>query len=52
MYQISKFSLRGLSNKIDELTITCLNDAPHIICLSEHHLTKENIQTLLGAYYC
>ena len=46
-----------MSNKIDELTIHWANDAPHILCLSEHHLSSVAIQKViienynLGAYY-
>jgi hypothetical protein len=51
-------NIRGLGNKIDELNINLVNDVPHILCLSEHHLPTEVIQTInidnynLGAYYC
>jgi hypothetical protein len=50
-------NVRGLGNKI-ELVINWGNDAPHILCISEHHLTKEAILNLnidnykLGAFYC
>ena len=50
--------IRGLGNKTDELVIKWGKDAPHILCLSEHHLLTEVIQNIivdnykLGAYYC
>jgi len=51
-------NIRGLGNKIDELVINWVKDPPHILCLSEHHLSTEVIQGIiidiynLGAYYC
>jgi exonuclease III len=51
-------NIRGLGNKTDQLVINCPNDAPHILCSSEHHLTAEIIKNLstenysLGAFYC
>jgi exonuclease III len=51
-------NIRGLGNKIDELVISWGKDAPHVLCLSEHHLSREVIQDIivddynLGAYYC
>jgi hypothetical protein len=57
-FQIFIQNITGLGNKIDELTINWMNDAPQILCLSEHHLSTEIIQTIiidnynLGAYYC
>jgi hypothetical protein len=56
--QIFSQNIRGSRNKIDELIINWENDAPHILCLSEHHLSTEIIQIIiidnynLGAYYC
>jgi len=40
-------NIRGLGNKIDELVINWVRDPPHILCLSEHHLSSEVIQVLL-----
>jgi len=51
-------NIRGLGNKTDELVINWVQDPPHILCLSEHHLSTEVIQGIivdnynLGAYYC
>ena len=51
-------NIRGLDNKTDELVINWVNDPPHILCLSEHHLSTEVIESItvddynVGAYYC
>ena len=51
-------NVRGLSNKIDELTIHWAENAPHLLCLTEHHIPYTAIQKAnianynLGAYYC
>jgi len=51
-------NIRGLGKKIDELVINWVKDPPHMLCLSEHHLSTEVIQGIsvdnynLGAYYC
>jgi hypothetical protein len=56
--QIFSQNIRGLGNKTDELIINWVNDVPHILCLSEYHLSTEIFQTIivdnhnLGAYYC
>jgi hypothetical protein len=56
--QIFSQNIRGLGNKTDELIINWENDAPHILCLLEHHLSTEIIQTIiidnynLGANCC
>ena len=48
----------GLSNKIDEFQIAVSPIAPQVICLTEHHLTTEQIRTIkldqftLGASSC
>ena len=50
--------LEAWANKIDELVINWARDPPHILCLSEHHLSSEVIQAIivdnynLGAFYC
>jgi hypothetical protein len=55
--QIFSQNIRHLGNKTDELVIKWPNDASHILCLSEHHLTAETIKNLsienysLGAFY-
>jgi exonuclease III len=51
-------NIRGLGNKTDELIINWVNDAPHILCLSENYLSTEIIKTIiidnynLGSHYC
>jgi hypothetical protein len=39
-------NIGSVCNKIDELINNWVNDAPHILCLSEHHLSTEIIQTI------
>ena len=47
-----------MGNKIDESVIKWGKDAPHILCLSELHLSTEVIHNIivdnykLGTYYC
>jgi hypothetical protein len=49
---------RGISNKIDELLIQWESQFPHVLCLTEHHVTKAEITRIsinfynLGAYFC
>jgi hypothetical protein len=50
---------RGLSNKkLDELSVFLSTDPPHIICMTEHHLRVNKIDTIvlanynLGAKFC
>jgi exonuclease III len=56
--QIFYQNIRSLGNKTDELNINWVNDVPHILCFTEHHLPTEVIQTTiiynynLRAYYC
>ena len=51
-------NIRGLSNKIDEFQITLSSITPQAICLTEHHLIIEQIETVkldqytLGASIC
>ena len=51
-------NIRGLRNKTNELYCHLLQDIPHILCLSEHHLTEPELQLThltnysLGASYC
>jgi hypothetical protein len=33
----------GIFNKIDEFLISLSSNAPHVICLTEHHLMTEQI---------
>ena len=56
-FTIFNQNIRGLGSKTDELTINWGKDAPHVLCLSEHHLSTEVIQKMsidnynLGEYY-
>jgi hypothetical protein len=52
-------NIRGLnSNKLDELPISLSVDFSHIICLTEHHIRINDIDTILltnynlGAKFC
>jgi len=51
-------NIRGLFNKTDELLTSWSTEVPHILCLSEHHLLKHEINNTwiqnynLGASYC
>jgi exonuclease III len=51
-------NIRGILNKTDELVTSWSTEAPHILCLSEHHLHKHEINNTqiqyynLGASYC
>jgi hypothetical protein len=52
-------NIRGLnSNKLDELSISLSVDFSHIICLTEHHICSNDIDTILltnnnlGAKFC
>ena len=50
-------NIGGLSNKIYELVLQWVQNPPHIICLTEHHLKTEALQGItvdnfnLGAFY-
>jgi hypothetical protein len=51
-------NIRGLWNKSNELYCHLHHDLPHILCLSEHHLSESELQLIhltnysLGANYC
>ena len=51
-------NIRGLGNKTSELYCHLHHDIPHILCLSEHHLSESQLQWInlanysLGASYC
>jgi exonuclease III len=51
-------NIRGLRNKIDELSIRFSNCAPQVLCFTEHHLKEYEINITsincynLGAFYC
>ena len=56
--KIFQQNIRGLGNKTNELYCHLQHDLPHILCLSEHHLSKPELQLIyladysLGASYC
>jgi hypothetical protein len=39
-------NIRGLGNKSNELHCHLHRDLPHILCLSEHHLSESELQLL------
>jgi hypothetical protein len=51
-------NVRGLKGKVNELLLSFLDEAPHIICLTEHHLKDYEIDIThipkykLAAKYC
>ena len=51
-------NIRGLGNKCNQLYCHLHHDLPHILCLSEHHLSESELQLIhltnysLGANYC
>jgi hypothetical protein len=51
-------NIRGLGNKFNEIYCHLHQDLPHILCLSEHHLSESELQLnhltnySLGANYC
>jgi hypothetical protein len=51
-------NIRGLRNKANELYCHLQHDLPHILCLSQHHLSEPELQMIhlpnysLGANYC
>jgi len=60
---INKFTIlhqniRGISNKIDEFLNSLSPNAPHTICLTEHHSRTEELSNVnfghysLGASFC
>jgi hypothetical protein len=44
-------NIRGLSSKTNELLETILPNLPHVICLTEHHLRKQEIENVSIAHY-
>jgi len=57
-FRVLHQNIRGLKSKVNELLISLLDEAPHIICLTEHHLKEDEIEIThipkykLGAKYC
>jgi len=51
-------NIRSLVNKSNELSCHLRHDLPHILCLSEHHLSESELQLIhltnysLGTNYC
>jgi len=58
LFKIFHQSIRGLKSKVDELSNSLSPDYPHIMCLTEHHLTDWEIDNLpidhskLGSKFC
>ena len=56
--QLYHQNIRGLHNKIEELTTQWFNHYPHLLCFTEHHLKESEINNIhinyytLGASYC
>ena len=45
-------NIRGLSsNNLDELFVSLLANPPHVICLTEHHLRSNEIDTIALTNY-
>jgi exonuclease III len=57
-FRVYHQNIRGLKGKINELVLSFSDVAPHIICLTEHHLKDQEIDIThipnykLGAKYC
>jgi hypothetical protein len=51
-------NIRGLKGKIDEFLLSLTAEAPHLICLTEHHLKEHELANThipnykLGSNYC
>ena len=37
-------NIRGVKDKVNELSLSFLDEAPHIICLTKHHLKEHEIE--------
>jgi exonuclease III len=57
-FRVYHQNIRGLRGKVTELLLSVLDEAPHIICLTEHHLKDYEIDIThipkykLGSKYC
>ena len=57
-FKIFHQNIRGLKGKTNELMLQLLTEAPHLICLTEHHLKNYELDVTpisnykLGANYC
>ena len=51
-------NIRGIHNKVDELTTHWLNHFPHLLCITKHHLRDFEIGNIcinhynLGVFHC
>jgi hypothetical protein len=58
LFKIYHQNIRGIKGKINELMLLLLTEAPHLICLTVHHLKDYEIDITpiskykLGAKYC
>jgi hypothetical protein len=58
LFKIYHQNIWGLKGKTNEITLSLLTEAPHLICLTEHHLKNYEIDATpiskhkLGAKYC
>ena len=58
MCKIFHQNIRGLSHKIDELMLSLSEINPQVLCITEHHLNSNEINSMdygqytLGARYC
>jgi hypothetical protein len=56
MFSLFHQNIRGLRDKNNELLGSLLPELPHILCLTEHFLTEQEIASLtidmLGAKFC
>jgi hypothetical protein len=57
-FKILHRNIRGLFNNTDELLNLITLISPHVLCLTEHHLRTDELETInlthyvLGAQYC
>jgi len=58
LFKIYHQNIRGLKGKTNKIMLSLLTEAPHLICLTEHHLKNYEIDVTpisnykLGAKYC
>jgi hypothetical protein len=58
LFKIYHQNIRGIEGKINEFILPLLTEAPHFICLTEHHLNDYETEATpiskykLGAKYC
>jgi exonuclease III len=57
-FKILHQNIRGILHKSDEFLTSVTQTSPHVICLTEHHLRTEELESInlgqytLGAQYC